>query len=125
MALPEKQPSADIDHSVVIEFVPLPPALPVHSAVEEMEDERPGPGFLTGKGRSVGRLCGEAQRVVVERIAQVAFRLRNMRSRAEMRVRSLKQEDPLRLLGIIGAGAFVCGVVARVWRSESYESRRK
>jgi len=125
MALPEKQASTEIDRSVVIEFVPQPPALPARSAVEEMEDERARRGFLAGKARSFGSVCGQAKRVMGERTAQVAFRLRTMRLRAEMRMRSLKQEDPLRLLGIIGAGAFVCGVIARVWRSESHESRRK
>src|SRR5436305_4286998 len=132
MALPDKQPSPDIDRSLVIEFVPQPPALPARSAVEEMEDARAGRGFLAGKSRSFGRLCGEARRAAVEGTAEVAFRLRTMRSRPEMRVRSLKQrvgslkqEDPLRLLGMITAAAFVCGIIARIWRSESDESRRK
>ena len=125
MALPEKQPSPETESSVVIEFVPPLPELPTHSAVENIKDERRRQEFLTGKGRSIGRLCGEAQRIASGRAGDVAFRIREMRLRAEMRVRCLKEEQPLRLLAIIGAGAFACGVIARIWRSESYESRCK
>ncbi len=124
MALPEKQPAADVESPVVIEFVPPLPQLPARSVVQNKENEHRSGEFLNGKAHSVGRLCGQAQRAAVDSAGRIAFRVREMRSRAEMRLRFLKQEEPIRLLAFIGAGAFVCGCIARIWRSDSYEPRR-
>jgi hypothetical protein len=72
--------------------------------------------LMCATGASVGRLCGGTH--VRPRIyyAEAVATAQRLATRARERARCFKQERPLQALGMIAAGAFVCGIALRIWR---------
>jgi hypothetical protein len=75
--------------------------------------------LLYATGAFGGRLCGGTQ--VRARIfyAEAVATAQRLATRARERARRFKQERPLQALGMIAAGAFVCGIALRIWRSRN------
>lgn len=51
--------------------------------------------------------------------AEAVATAQRLATRARERARCFKQERPLQALGMIAAGAFVCGIALRIWRSRN------
>ena len=72
--------------------------------------------LVCATGASVGRLCGGTQVRARIYYAEAVATAQRLATRARERARRFKQERPLQALGMIAAGAFVCGVALRIWR---------
>ena len=75
--------------------------------------------LMCATGASVGRLCGGTQVRARIHYAEAVVTAQRLASRARERARCFKQERPLQALGMIAAGAFVCGIALRIWRSRN------
>jgi len=75
--------------------------------------------LMCATGASVGRLCGGSQVRARIHYAEAVATAQRLASRARERARCFKQERPLQALGMIAAGAFVCGIALRIWRSRN------
>lgn len=75
--------------------------------------------LVCATGASVGRLCGGTQVRARIHYAEAVATAQRLATRARERARCFKQERPLQALGMIAAGAFVCGIALRIWRSRN------
>ena len=75
--------------------------------------------LMCATGASVGRLCGGSQVRARIHYAEAVATAQRLATRARERARCFKQERPLQALGMIAAGAFVCGIALRIWRSRN------
>jgi hypothetical protein len=58
-----------------------------------------------------------ARRHTIDSCDQLARRCQSVASRTAYRVRRTKEEQPLRLLGMMAGVAFAAGIAVRIWRS--------
>jgi len=75
--------------------------------------------LMCATGASVGRLCGGSQVRARIHYAEAVATAQRLATRARERARCFKQERPLQALGMIAAGASVCGIALRIWRSRN------
>jgi hypothetical protein len=75
--------------------------------------------LVCATGASVGRLCGGTKVRARIYYAEAVATAQRLATRARERARYFKQERPLQALGMIAAGAFVCGIALRIWRSRN------
>jgi hypothetical protein len=75
--------------------------------------------LLCATGAFGGRLCGGTQVRARIYYAEAVATAQRLATRARERARHFKQERPLQALGMIAAGAFVCGIALRIWRSRN------
>ena len=100
-------------------------------AAEGRDLEQASTAFMSA-AEKVQRNIGAATRVATTRVgdlfrsatlhtansyAQLATTCHSVTSRTVRQVRRAKEEEPLRLLGMIAGVAFAAGIVVRIWRS--------
>jgi ElaB/YqjD/DUF883 family membrane-anchored ribosome-binding protein len=66
----------------------------------------------------LARLCGEAAGRVELAYHNLSRGARDVSRRMQDRAKRMKNEKPLQTVAMIGAIAFVAGIILRIWRSQ-------
>lgn len=129
MALPAKREAPGnengvLEENVVLEVVTTtPPKIsPSPSDWEpEAEDMAKHRAPILEKVRltteKIARLCGEAVGCVELGCQNLAGKARDVSREVRDRAKQIRNEDPVQAIAVIGASAFVAGLMLRFWRS--------